>query len=314
MLSKELQGTLNRAANDAYQRRHEYLTLEHLLLALLNDRIANDVLINCGADLKRLRKELEEFLNAEGLSVPGEGENYPEQSLMFQRVMERAILQSQSSGQTEINGGNVLAALFQADSSHAVYLLKQQGITRLDVLNYISHGTSKIFSDESSDGVEAGIEPDGLAPTRNPLAAFTVNLIERAERGAIDPLIGRETELHRTIQVLCRRRKNNPVYVGDPGVGKTAIAEGLVLKIYLGDVPEALKDVEVFALDMGALLAGTKYRGEFEQRLKAVISALRKKTGSILFVDEIHTIVGAGSVSGGSLDASNIIKPALALG
>ncbi|MGH9915614.1 MAG: AAA family ATPase, partial [Pyrinomonadaceae bacterium] len=243
-----------------------------------------------------------------------EGENYPEQSLMFQRVMERAILQSQSSGQTEINGGNVLAALFQADSSHAVYLLKQQGITRLDVLNYISHGTSKIFSDESSDGVEAGIEPDGLAPTRNPLAAFTVNLIERADRGAIDPLIGRETELHRTIQVLCRRRKNNPVYVGDPGVGKTAIAEGLALKIFLGDVPEALKNVEVFALDMGALVAGTKYRGEFEQRFKAVISALRKKPGSILFVDEIHTIVGAGSVSGGSLDASNIIKPALALG
>ncbi|MDT5293851.1 MAG: ATP-dependent Clp protease ATP-binding subunit ClpA, partial [Acidobacteriota bacterium] len=231
-----------------------------------------------------------------------------------QRVVEYALLQAEGSGQKEVDGGNVLAAIFQSPNSHAVYLLKKHGVTRLDVLNYLAHGISKV------EGGGGAFAPDGEADyeseqaARDPLASFTANLVERAAAGKIDPLIGRDAEVARTIQVLCRRRKNNPIYVGDPGVGKTAIAEGLALKIQQGEVPEALKGAEVYSLDMGALLAGTKYRGEFEQRLKAVIGALRKKENAILFIDEIHTIVGAGAVSGGSMDASNIIKPVLASG
>src|SRR5262249_42352874 len=224
-------------------------------------------------------------------------------------------MQAQASSQKQVDGGNVLASLFLEDDSNARFLLEKQGISRLDVLNYISHGISKIaLTPRSEPNFTPGEEEEEAPPITDPLPAFTSNLIERAKKGGIDPLIGRTKELERTIQVLCRRRKNNPIYVGDPGVGKTAIAEGLARKIQRGDVPDVLKGVEVYALDMGALLAGTKYRGEFEQRLKAVIEELKKRKGSILVIDEIHTIVGAGAVSGGSMDASNILKPALAAG
>ena len=317
MLTKELQATLNAAVAEAADRRHEYVTLEHLLYALLEDKTASNVLVQCGARLDDLRRELDSFLSEKIKALPRTSRVLPEPTTTFQRMIDYALLQAQGAGVAEIDGGNILAALFLAEKSHAVYLLERQGITRLDVLNYISHGISKIEEgDFSLDGGQPDPEEDeASAPgQRDPLQAFTVNLVERAAEGLIDPLIGRTQELTRTIQVLCRRRKNNPLYVGDPGVGKTAIAEGLALKIHLGEVPEVLHETEVFALDMGALLAGTKYRGEFEQRLKGVIAALKKRPGCILFIDEIHTIVGAGATSGGSMDASNIIKPALASG
>ncbi|MDT7603663.1 MAG: ATP-dependent Clp protease ATP-binding subunit ClpA, partial [Acidobacteriota bacterium] len=240
----------------------------------------------------------------------------PQQTIMFARVLQYALLQAEGSGQRVVDGGNILAALFQADKSYAVYLLKAQGIRRLDVLNYLAHGISKIAgqTEPSVEGWGEEDEEGAIETAHDPLAAFTVDLVEHASEGHIDPLIGRSVEVLRTIQILCRRRKNNPIYVGEPGVGKTAIAEGLALKIHKGEVPEVLKDAKVFALDMGAVLAGTKYRGEFEQRFKAIITALKKIPGAILFIDEIHTIVGAGAVSGGTMDASNILKPALASG
>jgi ATP-dependent Clp protease ATP-binding subunit ClpA len=315
MLTKELQDTLNHAFIEATNRRHEYLTLEHLLLALLADKTASTILRHCGADLKKLESDLEEFLSSNLKPLPKSRYESPEQTSAFQRVLEYAILQAQGAGRKEIDGGNILAALYQESNSHAVYLLKKQGVSRLDILNFISHGISKITDiPEHAEGhgdIEDEEEPQSI---RDPLAAFTTNLVDRASKGLIDPLIGRNAELMRTIQVLCRRRKNNPIYVGDPGVGKTALAEGLALKIQKGDIPEVLRSAQVFQLDMGALLAGTKFRGEFEQRLKAVITALKKRPGSILVIDEIHTIVGAGAVSGGSMDASNILKPALASG
>ncbi|HEY0170606.1 MAG TPA: ATP-dependent Clp protease ATP-binding subunit ClpA [Pyrinomonadaceae bacterium] len=316
MITKELQETLNFAAMEAIKRRHEYVTLEHLLYALLHDRTAATALRHCGGDSAALTKELEQFFDEKLESVPDASDALPEYTAAFQRVVEYALLQAEGSGQKEVDGGNVLAALFQSPNSHAVYLLKRQGVTRLDVLNYLAHGISKV---EPGGGApfahgEEGEDYEAEQAARDPLAAFASNLVERAAEGKIDPLIGREAEVARTIQVLCRRRKNNPIYVGDPGVGKTAIAEGLALKIQQGEVPDPLKGAEVYSLDMGALLAGTKYRGEFEQRLKSVISALKKKENVILFIDEIHTIVGAGAVSGGSMDASNIIKPALATG
>ncbi|HYO91793.1 MAG TPA: ATP-dependent Clp protease ATP-binding subunit ClpA, partial [Pyrinomonadaceae bacterium] len=318
MITRELQITLSAAVNEAIRRRHEYVTLEHLLYALLQDATASDVIRHCGGDTETLKRELEKFLDENLERVKRSLGRIPEQTIAFQRVLEYALMQAEASGQKETNGGNILAALFQAEQSHAVYLLKKQGITRLDVLNYISHGISKITGDgdaplgDTSEAEED--EAQGAQTNRDPLKAFTVNLVERAAEGHIDPLIGRSPELLRTIQILCRRRKNNPLYVGEPGVGKTAIAEGLALKIHQGNIPEVLRDAQVYALDMGALLAGTKYRGEFEQRLKGVINALKKMPGVILFIDEIHTIVGAGAVSGGSMDASNIIKPALASG
>ncbi len=321
MITKELQATLSVAAMEAVRRRHEYVTLEHLLYALLHEQTASDVVRHCGGNVAVLVRELEKFFDEQMETLPATSENLPEHTAMFQRVVEYALLQSEGSGQPEVNGGNILAAMFRAEKSHAVFLLRQQNITRLDVLNYIAHGISKIADAGDADFTAAGDEmeaEDGdaanAAAARDPLAAYTVNLIERAAEGKIDTLIGREPEVSRTIQVLCRRRKNNPIYVGDPGVGKTAIAEGLALKIQRGEVPEVLRGAEMFALDMGALLAGTKYRGEFEQRLKGVINALKKKPNCILFIDEIHTIVGAGAVSGGSMDASNIIKPVLASG
>ena len=316
MITRELQATLSVAVNEAIKRRHEYITLEHLLFALTMDATAGNVLHHCGGDLETLRRDLNSFLSDQLERLPDGIEMMPEQTTTFRHVLEYAMLQAEGSGQREVNGGNILAALYQAEQSHAVFFLKKQGITRLDVLNYIAHGISKITAETEGTGDHGEIsdEEEGAQTVRDPLAAFTEDLVKRAATGGIDPLIGRTAEVQRTLQVLSRRRKNNPLYVGDPGVGKTAIAEGLALKIHRGEVPEALRSTEVYALDMGALLAGTKYRGEFEQRLKGVISALRKRPGSILFIDEIHTIVGAGATSGGSMDASNIIKPALASG
>jgi ATP-dependent Clp protease ATP-binding subunit ClpA len=314
MITKELENTLSLAIAEATTRQHEYVTLEHLLLALLTDPTARDVIYSCGGNLNTLKKDIEEFFTAHSEMVNPDPSTLPEQTIAFQRVLQYALLQAQASEQKEVNGGSVLAALFQAQHSHAVYLLNKHGITRLAVLNYISHGISAVDETPATGDINADEGEDEVRPSRDPLQAFTVNLNERAAAGQIDPLIGRNDELQRTIQILCRRRKNNPVYVGEPGVGKTAIAEGLALKIQLGEVPEVLRSATVYALDMGAVLAGTKYRGEFEQRFKGVITALKKIPGSILFIDEIHTIVGAGAVSGGSMDASNILKPALASG
>ena len=317
MLTRELQQTIQRAFEEAGQRRHEYVTLEHLLYALVYEKTASDVLRNCGADVSALKRELEQFLAQSIESLPQGRRVKPAYTAAFARVRERAILQVQGSGQTAIDSGNILAAMFQERRSHAVYLLEKQGISRLDVLNYIAHGVSKLATDTEEDAAQPvgpGADEDATPAGRDPLAMFTVNLIERARANKIDPLIGRDVEIKRTIHVLCRRRKNNPIYVGESGVGKTAIAEGLALKIHRGEVPEVLKNAEVYALDMGALLAGTKYRGQFEQRLKAVIQALQAKPGVILFIDEIHTIVRAGAVEGGAMDASNILKPALASG
>ena len=313
MLSEELQQTIHRAYDEAVERHHEYLTLEHLLFALLYERTGSRVVRNCGGDVESLQRDLERYLDERLERLPADSAQAPEQTTAFQRVIQLAVTQARSSGQDRIDGGSILAALLQERRSTACFLLQKQGITRLDVLNYVSHGISKLEGEPDSDEMGDDGEMDE-SPMTNPLGAYTVDLVERAAEGSIDPLIGRNAEVDRTIQVLCRRRKNNPIYVGDPGVGKTAIAEGLALKIYLGEVPEALRDAEMYALDMGALLAGTKYRGEFERRLKGVIAALRMRKGAILFIDEIHTIVGAGAVSGGSMDASNILKPALASG
>ncbi|MFI5224699.1 MAG: AAA family ATPase, partial [Nitrospirales bacterium] len=311
--------------------------LEHLLLAILSDRIGSDCISNCGGNIDQLRTRLETFLEENLDALPDDHDQLPEQTVAFERVLQRAALNAQASGRDKIDAGNILAAIFQESASHARYLLEQQGITKLDLLNYISHGITKVSGKSSATDLESGQsdqpgqpgqpgqqgqpgqpgqeeDDDDPHPARDPLGAFAVNLVERAAKGKIDPLIGRENELQRTIQVLARRRKNNPIYLGDPGVGKTAIAEGLALKIHKGEVPEALKNVEMYALDLGALLAGTKYRGQFEERLKAVINELKKRPGVILFIDEIHTVVGAGAVSGGSMDASNILKPALASG
>ncbi|MBY0357545.1 MAG: ATP-dependent Clp protease ATP-binding subunit ClpA [Candidatus Obscuribacterales bacterium] len=315
MISQDLQVTLNLALNEAVTRRHEFLTLEHLLLALLQDKIAIDVIKNCGGSTKDLKAELELFMSQSMEQLPAGYNDIPGQTAAFERALVRAMVQAESSGQSTVDAGNVLAAMFQEKRSHAVFLLEKQGLSRLDILNYISHGIAKNEVDPENDNKEFAHDEEGSGKSaRNPLAAYTVNLLERAKENKIDPLIGREQEVKRTIQVLCRRRKNNPIYVGDPGVGKTAIAEGLALKIQRGEVPAALKASEVYMLDMGALIAGTKYRGEFEQRLKSVIKALQEKPGVILFIDEIHIIVGAGAVSGGLMDASNILKPALASG
>ncbi len=316
MITKELQATINLAANEAVKRRHEFLTLEHLLFAMTHDQTASEVIRQCAGDLDMLRSDLEEFFKDNMYPMPEEVDRYPEQTAAFERVIERAIYQAHASAQDKVDGGNILASLFEEHHSHARFLLEKQGITKLDILNYISHGISKVDDDGLSmpSDFEDEEEEAEMRQVRDPLKAFAVDLVARAAEGKIDPLIGRQSELERTIQVLCRRRKNNPLYIGDPGVGKTAIAEGLALRIHNNEVPEVLKNAEVYSLDMGALLAGTRYRGEFEQRLKAVISALKKKPGVILFIDEIHTIVGAGAVSGGSMDASNILKPALASG
>lgn len=315
MLTRELEETLSYAVDQAVSRRHEYVTLEHLLYALLEDSSARDILFNCGADLDEVARALEEYFDNVLEKMPEKSSQMPELTSTFQSTIQYAVLQAEGSGQAAVNGGNILAALYQAEQSYAVYLLLQQGVTRLDILNYIAHGISKV---ESGEGLPDGLDDDelegGPQTRKNPLESFTTELVARAREGQIDPIVGRTAEIERTIQVLCRRKKNNPLYVGEPGVGKTALAEGLALKISEGDVPEVLKDAKVFALDMGAVLAGTRYRGDFEQRFKAIINELKKQDNAILFIDEIHTIVGAGSVQGGSMDASNILKPALAAG
>ena len=317
-ISRELEVTISLAINEARRRRHEFLCLEHVLHALLFDETVAEIVRQCGGDVKELQADLEEFLKENLESLPEDaGEVDPQQTLAFHRVLQRAAAHVQSAGKEVIETRNFFVALFREDNSHAVYLLEKHGVTRLDVLNYISHGISKTPSDEEAGPGSAQDSPDEDGeprPVKDPLEAFTTDLVQKAKDGDIDPLIGREIEIERTIHVLCRRRKNNPIYVGDSGVGKTAIADGLALKISAGEVPEVLKEVRIYSLDMGSVLAGTKFRGQFEERLKAVLKALDKQPGAILFIDEIHTIVGAGATSGGSMDASNILKPALASG
>jgi ATP-dependent Clp protease ATP-binding subunit ClpA len=324
-ITKELESTLRLAFAEAKARRHEHVTLEHLLYALLRDPVASRILRACGARLPELRRELEEHLERAMSALPAGFDRDPEQTRAFARVLERAAMQVQSSGKEQIDGGNVLVAFYRERDSHAVYLLERQGISRLDLLRTISHGALKVRDPSALRQYEEGQEPheqhrpdadeeDEDAPADDPLAAYCVDLVARAASGKIDPLVGRAPELERTIQILCRRRKNNPIFVGESGVGKTAIAEGLALKLASNDVPEVLKGAGLWALDLGALLAGTKFRGQFEERLKGVVRALAQKPGAILFIDEIHMLVGAGATSGGSMDASNLLKPALANG
>ncbi|HLM46019.1 MAG TPA: AAA family ATPase, partial [Myxococcaceae bacterium] len=321
LIAKELQASFRTALEEARKMRHEYLTLEHLLLALTRDSRTREVLRACGANVKRLQEQLVSFLEETVERLPEGVEAEPQQTIGVERVLHRAAMHALSAEQKFIDGGDILVALFREDESHALYLLQQEGVTRLDLLNFISHGTTKDGSpsEGESEGAPRNMpagedEEEEGAPRKSPLEAYTSNLNEEAKQGRIDPLIGREKELERTIQVLCRRRKNNPLYVGETGVGKTAIAEGLALHIHEGRVPEALKNSTIFSLDMGALLAGTKFRGQFEERLKGVLKQLQEHPDAILFIDEIHTIVGAGATSGGSMDASNLLKPALASG
>ena len=316
MLSRDLEVTLNLAFKDAKSKRHELMSVEHLLLALLDNTVAANVLRACGADIEKLRTELEEFLEATTPLIPkNETDRETTPTIGFQRVLQRAVFHVQSSGKKEVTGGSVLIAIFAEQESHAVYILKQQDINRLDVVNYIAHGTSKVPGQEEPEAAEVTDEeasPEGKAPAA--LESFATNLNEQAKSGRIDPLVGRTEEVERVIQILCRRRKNNPLLVGESGVGKTAIAEGLAKLIVDGQVPEVIEGSEVYALDMGALLAGTKYRGDFEKRLKKLLNELKKQEGAILFIDEIHTIIGAGAASGGVMDASNLLKPLLASG
>ena len=314
MLSQELEISLNAAIQDARSQRHEFITVEHLLVALLDNVNAAQVLRACGGDLAQLRKDLIVFLE-ENMTNLHDEETDTQPSLGFQRVIQRAVLHVQSAGNKEVTGANVLVAIFAEKDSHAVYFLHKQDITRFDVVNYIAHGISKVG--EGATGLPAPDEEaakDEAAQERSALEAYAINLNEQARSGRIDPLIGRSHEIERTIQVLSRRRKNNPLFVGEAGVGKTAIAEGLAKKIVDGEVPEVLSNSTVYSLDMGALLAGTKYRGDFEQRLKMVLAELKQQDDSILFIDEIHTVIGAGAASGGTMDASNLLKPVLQSG
>ena len=315
MLSKNLEQSLHRALAHATERRHEYATLEHLLLALTEDADAVAVLRACGIDLDDLRQNLTEFIDNEIPKLLSARTADPKPTAGFQRVVQRAAIHVQSSGREEVTGANVLVALFSERESHAVYFLQVHDMSRLDAVNYISHGIAKVSGESHPRTVEgADEESGGEKTTRKGLEAldtYCVDLNRKAAEGRIDPLIGREAEIERTIQILCRRNKNNPLFVGDPGVGKTAIAEGLARRIFQKDVPEVLAEATIFALDLGALLAGTRYRGDFEERLKAVISELESTPGAILFIDEIHTVIGAGATSGGSMDASNILKPSL---
>ena len=313
MIAQELEVSLHMAFVEARQKRHEFITVEHLLLALLDNPSAAEVLRACAADLDELRREVNGFIDQHTPTVPGDGEIDTQPTLGFQRVIQRAILHVQSSGKKEVNGANVLVAIFGEKDSHAVYFLQKQSISRLDVVNFISHGITK--NPQPAGKPEEAPEQDGDAQQANSaLDNFTQNLNQHALTGKIDPLIGRDKELERVIQTLCRRRKNNPLLVGEAGVGKTAIAEGLARRIIENRVPEILLNATVYSLDMGALLAGTKYRGDFEQRLKAVLKQLADNPNAILFIDEIHTLIGAGAASGGTLDASNLLKPALSSG
>ncbi len=316
MLDKELEQTLNDSFRKTREQRHEFISVEHLLLALLENRSATRVLRACGANLNALHTDLSKFIEENSPLLADDDERETQPTLGFQRVLQRAVFHVQSSGKKEVTGANVIVAIFGERESHAAYFLSQQNIARLDVVNYISHGIARVPEEEQEENDETLADNESRSDDTgtNPLEAYTVNLNEQAGLGKIDPLIGRELEVQRTIQILCRRRKNNPLYVGEAGVGKTAIAEGLAKMIVDGDVPEVLAESTIYALDLGGLLAGTKYRGDFEKRLKGVINQLKKTEGSILFIDEIHTIIGAGAASGGVMDASNIIKPVLASG
>jgi ATP-dependent Clp protease ATP-binding subunit ClpA len=317
MLSKELEFTLNQAFKAARDKQHEFMTIEHLLLALLDNPAAAEVLRACGADIETLRQDIDGFLEETTPLIMDDDNRETQPTLGFQRVLQRAVFHVQSSEKKEVTGANVLVAIFSEQESQAVYFLDRQNVTRLDVVNYIAHGISKVSSDESSEqgGDSAESEVEGAeAGQETALETYASNLNEQARRGKIDPLIGRRLEVERTVQILCRRRKNNPLFVGEAGVGKTAIAEGLAKKIVDGDVPDVLADCTLYALDMGGLVAGTKYRGDFEKRLKAVLADLKRQPEAILFIDEIHTIIGAGAASGGVMDASNLIKPVLASG
>ncbi|MFZ1445318.1 MAG: ATP-dependent Clp protease ATP-binding subunit ClpA [Candidatus Dechloromonas phosphoritropha] len=312
MIAQELEVSLHMAFVEARQKRHEFITVEHLLLALIDNPSAAEALRSCGAKPESLRKDLTNFINEHTPTVSGEDDIDTQPTLGFQRVIQRAILHVQSSGKKEVNGANVLVAIYGEKDSHAVYFLQKQGITRLDVVNFISHGIAKVPQQKNSP--EGEVETEGEKEQAGPLEQYTINLNALALQGKIDPLIGRDRELERVIQTLCRRRKNNPLLVGEAGVGKTAIAEGLARRIVECNIPEILAKANVYSLDMGSLLAGTKYRGDFEQRLKGVIKQLSDNPHAILFIDEIHTLIGAGSASGGTLDASNLLKPALSSG
>ena len=318
MLSRNLERSLHQALAHARERNHEYATLEHLLLALTEDQDAIAVLRACGVDIDKLRQELTEYLDNELRNLVVNRSDDPKPTASFQRVVQRAAIHVQSSGRQEVTGANVLVAMFSERESHAVYFLQEQDMSRFDAVNYISHGIAKVPGRSESRPVEGAEEEASgekqVKRGREALGAYCVDLNKKAAAGKIDPLIGREAEIERTIQVLCRRTKNNPLYVGDAGVGKTALAEGLALRIVRGEVPDVLKNATIFALDMGALLAGTRYRGDFEERLKAVVNELEDCEGAVLFIDEIHTVIGAGATSGGSMDASNLLKPALQSG
>ncbi|TAN45437.1 MAG: ATP-dependent Clp protease ATP-binding subunit ClpA [Nitrospirae bacterium] len=312
MINKELELTIEATIRDASTRRHEYLTVEHLLYAVLHDEWGIEIIIGCGGDVERLKANVEEFFSKHVPLIPQAEKTHPQPTLAFQKVIRRAILHIKSAAKPEADSGDILASILLEEESHAENLLKNEGITRIDVLNFISHGISKYNIDTPSGDTEAEPAAKHEKKTgKDPLQAFTVDLIEKAKSGQIDPLVSREAEIKRTVQVLSRRRKNNVILVGEPGVGKTAIVEGLALKMHRGEVPAALNASRIFSLDMGSILAGTRYRGDFEARLKATIAAVEKIDGAVLFIDEIHTIVGAGATSGGSMDASNILKPVL---
>ncbi len=314
MFSKDLELTISQSYKEARAKRHEFMTVEHLLLALIENPSAAQVLRACGADIKKLNDETRSIIEETVPVLPTDDERDTQPTLGFQRVLQRAVYHVQSSGKKEVTGANVLVAIFGEKDSHAAYLLQKQDITRLDVVNFISHGIAKIAQEPSRPEERNEGEAGGENEKQSALAIYASNLNELAKQGKIDPLIGRADEIERTIQVLCRRRKNNPLYVGEAGVGKTALAEGLAKRIVEGDVPDVLKDAEIFSLDLGALVAGTKYRGDFEKRLKQVMAELKRIPKAILFIDEIHTIIGAGSASGGVMDASNLIKPLLGSG
>ena len=311
MINKELSITLGFAVKEAKKRRHEYVCVEHMLFAVLHDNEGTGIIEHCGGNIENLKKEVELFFNEKLDKIPIESEYVLQQTVGFQRVIQRAVNHARSAEKKEVEVGDIIVSIFQEKDSHAQYFLTKENISRLDVLNYISHNIAHELKEDSNEHVK---KDKGTKKRLNPLQAFTVNLVKKAAEGKLDPLIGRKPEMERIMQVLCRRRKNNPVFVGDPGVGKTALAEGLAQKIAGGNIPDKLKDIEIFSLDLGALLAGTKFRGDFEQRLKGVIVSLKKKKNAILFIDEIHTIVGAGATSSGTMDASNILKPVLSTG
>ncbi|MCP4023868.1 MAG: AAA family ATPase, partial [Desulfobacteraceae bacterium] len=318
MISKELSTALGFAVREAKRRRHEYVCVEHVLYAILNHETGAETIEKCGGNPEQIKDELEKFFEEKLTKIDKKEEYVLQQTIGFQRMIQRAINHARSAEKNEVNLGDIIASIFQEKDSHAAFYLEAEGITRLDVLKYISHSESGTKAKSSAGLPQKGLKPsekrEAPKKKKDPLDMYTSNLLNKANEDKIDPLIGRENETDRVMQVLCRRRKNNPILVGDPGVGKTAIAEGLALKIHKDEVPDLLSSCELFSLDMGALLAGTKYRGDFEQRLKDVIKALETKENALLIIDEIHTVVGAGATTSGSMDASNILKPALSSG